>query len=87
MTDLPSWLSRIEAAIGASATTGYAFGERSYADFALWAALKDSVRGGPDEAATLAALENAPKLRAIVDAVDLEPAVDAWLKRRPVTRF
>ncbi|KAJ1457755.1 hypothetical protein M885DRAFT_514810 [Pelagophyceae sp. CCMP2097] len=87
-TDLPSWLARIEAALDANAAPGYGLGaKRSYFDFTLWAAMCDSVRAGEDEAATAAALVAAPKLRAIVEAVDLEPAVQAWVARRPATRF
>jgi glutathione S-transferase len=87
-TDLPAWLVRLEASLPNTAVSGYGIGtERSYFDFSLWAAFRDSVRAGEDEPPTLAALATTPKLMAILDAVDQDPTVQAWVKRRPTTPF
>lgn len=85
-TDLPAWLAKLDGAVGGG---GFAVGgKRSYADFALWALLRDGVRDAADDAAATAdALAKAPNLRAIVDAVEGDAAVAAWVARRPATRF
>ena len=60
---------------------------RSYADFAVWALLRDTVREGDDAADVAKALVDAPHVRSIVDAVEEEDAVRAWVAERPKTRF
>ena len=85
-TDLPGWLARLEAAVDAGGCAVKDAG-RSYADFALWSLLRDSVRDGDDAAAAAAALDAAPNVAAIVDAVEAEAAVQAWVEERPETRF
>jgi len=84
--DLPSWLERLEKAVDGSGFAVEAAG-RSYADFAVWALLRDTVREGDDAADVAKALVDAPHVRSIVDAVEEEAAVRAWVAERPKTRF
>lgn len=85
-TDLPAWLFKIERVVAAGGFSVAAAG-RSYADFALWALLRDSTRSGDDAELLPAALEAVPKIRAVVESVEAEPRVAAWVQRRPTTRF
>ena len=86
-SDMPAMLKNLEAAIReTSKAKGFAVGDSiSLADLSIFCMLKDGFPAYQE--ATLAATKDCPVLLEIIDAVEQNPRISAWLKSRPETSF
>lgn len=79
--ELPDLLSKLEKALPGA--DGFAVASKmSYADVAIWKLLKDSYQQDASEC-----YADCPKLKAIVDSVGKQAALQKWLEERPQTMF